>query len=634
MTVRKAGLIATLVLGLIISGPLSAVGPPTAAADDGAGKLLLLLDSSGSMKEPAGGGQTKIAAAKTAVTKIIDGLPEQAQVGLRVYGATVFDRKNKGACSDTQLAVPIGSGNEARLKAAVARLKPYGETPIAHSLEQAAKDLGAAGRRSILLVSDGEETCVPDPCPVAAKLAASGVELRIDVIGFRVGGKARKQLRCIAEKGNGDYTDADDAEDLERNLSQLSSRAFRPFRFGGTSVTGADRPESAPELVPGTWLDRMADGDATKFYRLRRSQPGSTFWIGAGLLAPPGLLIQLSLRLYAPDDLDSPCANAKPNLTNWTGGRRLLTGFVISQSGDEACTRSAELLLAVGAGALTRELGGDPIELRVGEEPPLRDRSELPAAAGTPNWRAMSPSRPTPTVGGTSFGDAPTLRPGTHATDIAPGELQTYRVRVGWGQRLQVLASTARLTDADRRLVGIGRHVELGLLSPFGGPAEIFNVRDAPAPTTTPIGPDGSLVAASTKEVRWLNREDSREHDHGAGLAGDFFITVRLDGADGDPPFAVPIKLTVAVVGKEQNPPPYQRAVPPTPTPTSSTPSVTSAPPDPIPSGAGPVVPPSPGPPWWPLAAVGGAVLLLLGGTAALLRLRRRQTGSSPPSIS
>ncbi|MFT4011212.1 MAG: VWA domain-containing protein, partial [Nocardioidaceae bacterium] len=80
-------LVAGVLTATVAIGGLTA--PPTALADDdteGAAKMILVLDSSGSMKEDAGGGQSKIAAAKSALRSVVDGLPEDAEVGLRVFG--------------------------------------------------------------------------------------------------------------------------------------------------------------------------------------------------------------------------------------------------------------------------------------------------------------------------------------------------------------------------------------------------------------------------------------------------------------------------------------------------------------------------------------------------------------------
>src|SRR5690606_18077884 len=145
---------------LIAAGPL----PTDRALAEEDGKLELVLDSSGSMKESAGGGLTKIEAAKKALHSVTDGLPDGSNVGLRVYGATVYSRKDPGGCGDSQQVLRIGPVDEAALHAEIDRYKPYGETPIAGSLKQAAKDLGSKGKRSSVLVSDGEETCDEDPC--------------------------------------------------------------------------------------------------------------------------------------------------------------------------------------------------------------------------------------------------------------------------------------------------------------------------------------------------------------------------------------------------------------------------------------------------------------------------------------
>ena len=43
------------------------------------------------------------------------------------------------------------------------------------ALKGAAEDLGTEGKRTIVLLSDGEPTCSPDPCKVAKDLRAHRV---------------------------------------------------------------------------------------------------------------------------------------------------------------------------------------------------------------------------------------------------------------------------------------------------------------------------------------------------------------------------------------------------------------------------------------------------------------------------
>ncbi|GAB3760231.1 vWA domain-containing protein [Microlunatus parietis] len=635
-------------LGGLILVTLTLVGMAPASAEDGNGKLLLVLDSSGSMKEKAGDGKTKIEAAKTALNNVVDALPDQAQVGMRVYGATVFDRKDEGACQDTQLVVPIGTGNQAKLKAAIGKYKPYGETPIAYSLEQAAKDLGTEGQRTILLVSDGEETCVPDPCPVAQKIADAGIDLKIDVVGFNVSGKAERQLRCVADKGNGDYYDADDTEELEESLSRLSTRAFRPFRLGGTPITGSDEPATAPDLGPGSWLDKLpTEAEAVKYYRLKRTKAQSTFWIGASLQAPSSRT-QLAMKLVLPEDLDETCGWAYPSALGGKHSRMLLSGVVSSHSKDKDCLAATEFLLHVGFTDFSDSLAGQKFQLRVYEEPPVSTRVGLPAEVDDPHWQSMAPRNPKTIQPGSSFADAPTITSGTYKVDVMPGEIQTFKVKADWGQRIQVLGQIAKLAKADEWVARGARRYSVGVLSPYGGPAKAIFGKGEPAGYQSIVSRQGNEVAVQTKEVRWANRDGSGDEQNNA-LAGEFYVTIQLDReAEDEPAFALPMTLTVGVIGTPNGAPQYANDAPPpaeTPSPSATPSSEPPASESPEPPASQPASnPPASGngqpgdggsgegtendgrtgpPAGLTAALVTGAVVLVGGGTGLLVWLRR-----------
>ena len=85
--------------------------------------------------------------------------------------------------------MPLGPAgrNKAELEQQIRSFRARGRTPIAYALEQAATDLGDSGARTIVLVSDGKDTCQPpSPCSVAQRVAKGGVEMRIQAIGFNV----------------------------------------------------------------------------------------------------------------------------------------------------------------------------------------------------------------------------------------------------------------------------------------------------------------------------------------------------------------------------------------------------------------------------------------------------------------
>lgn len=113
-----------IVLGVLGIGTATAAptpAPSTGSGESVPGKLLLMLDASGSMLEADPSGLTRMDAAKQGLSAVVDKLPDNAQVGLRVYGATVMGgTPTPQACADTQLVHPIGTLDKTGLKAAIA----------------------------------------------------------------------------------------------------------------------------------------------------------------------------------------------------------------------------------------------------------------------------------------------------------------------------------------------------------------------------------------------------------------------------------------------------------------------------------------------------------------------------------
>ncbi len=165
-------------------------GPAAAQTGD----AILILDASGSMWGRVDG-QTKISAARKAVDSILSKWKPSDRLGLMAYG-----HRTKGDCRDIELVVPVGDFDAGKIRSAVRGLNPKGKTPMADSLRAAAQALRSSeNKATVILVSDGIETCSPDPCAVAAELKKAGVNFTAHVIGFDVTDPAAKsQLQCIA----------------------------------------------------------------------------------------------------------------------------------------------------------------------------------------------------------------------------------------------------------------------------------------------------------------------------------------------------------------------------------------------------------------------------------------------------
>ena len=83
-------------------------------------------------------------------------------VGLIAYG-----HRRKGDCTDIETLAAFGTPS-ATIAKQVNRLTPLGKTPITDALQKGADLLvGRDGTSTLVLVSDGVETCKGDPCALA-----------------------------------------------------------------------------------------------------------------------------------------------------------------------------------------------------------------------------------------------------------------------------------------------------------------------------------------------------------------------------------------------------------------------------------------------------------------------------------
>ncbi len=208
------------------SRELAAPAGGSAAATPGQ-PTVIVIDASGSMAVEDAPGQ-RLQAAKDAVSQVLGSLPAGQEVGLVIYGSATGNSPAEQAagCQDVVVALPVIPVKARLIVDALDPLQPSGYTPIGTSLQVAAGELPDAGPRSIVVVSDGVDSCAPDglgadPCTVAADLHATDPDLTIDTLAFRSEGDpaAEEQLSCIATQGGGEYRAAADATSLAAQLS-------------------------------------------------------------------------------------------------------------------------------------------------------------------------------------------------------------------------------------------------------------------------------------------------------------------------------------------------------------------------------------------------------------------------------
>jgi Ca-activated chloride channel family protein len=187
-----------LALGLSLAPANSALAQERTDAEPSERQLVLVLDASGSMWGQIDG-EPKIRIARGVVKSLLSNWNPTIDLGLTAYG-----HRRERDCDDIETLIApgrSGAGRSSAILAAIDELNPRGKSPLAAALEHAAQSISYRERAAtLLLVSDGRETCGADPCETAKQLARAGVDFTAHVVGFGVSDIDAEQLRDRVEQ--------------------------------------------------------------------------------------------------------------------------------------------------------------------------------------------------------------------------------------------------------------------------------------------------------------------------------------------------------------------------------------------------------------------------------------------------
>jgi len=204
---------------------------------------MLVLDASGSMWGQIDG-KAKITIAKSVVSEIVEDWDKDTPLGLIAYG-----HRRKTDCSDIEVLQTANKINKSDYLNKIERLKPKGKTPLTASVQKAAEQLNYTKKKAtIILISDGKETCNLDPCAIGRSLKGKGIDLTTHVISFDVKESETKGLRCLARETGGIYLAAKNASELKKALSET-----RKLVTDKSTLKISDASVNAPkEVVAGS----------------------------------------------------------------------------------------------------------------------------------------------------------------------------------------------------------------------------------------------------------------------------------------------------------------------------------------------------------------------------------------------
>lgn len=200
------------------------------AADD----VMVVFDGSNSMWGQIDG-VAKIEIARQAMERLVGNWTDGTNVGLMAYG-----HRREGDCSDIETMITPGPFVREAFLERVRSITPRGKTPLTTAVEQAAEALAYRDRpATVVLITDGIESCQRDPCALAEELERMGVGFTAHVVGFDLKGEEQEAVACMAERTGGRFVAARNAEELGAALSTV-----------GTAVAEAPEPTPEPEPAP------------------------------------------------------------------------------------------------------------------------------------------------------------------------------------------------------------------------------------------------------------------------------------------------------------------------------------------------------------------------------------------------
>ena len=276
-------------------GFVGVAGDKTGKAGLAGGNVELILDASGSMAGKNSEGKVKMQVAKVVMRTLIGELSDKTNVALRIYGRNAPKNPKSASCLDTELVAPFGPLDRHRLTSQLKATRPRGQTPIGISLLLATKDFEAVpGRKIVVLITDGIETCNPDPSDdlnpmnVVHLLKAGSIDFRLNIVGFDIGdSKTRQFLEAVASEGEGRYFSADTTGELIDSLRRSLAPEFIVFGAAGNEIAHGQVNGSPVALPEGDYRVVVDDGRTFPSVPVRSEKLTRILPSGSIDVAPP-----------------------------------------------------------------------------------------------------------------------------------------------------------------------------------------------------------------------------------------------------------------------------------------------------------------------------------------------------------
>ncbi|MCF6119230.1 VWA domain-containing protein [Mesorhizobium muleiense] len=235
-----------------------------------ADRVVIVLDASGSMWAQIDG-KPKLEIARESLRTVLQSVPADKEIGFMAYG-----HREKGSCEDIELIVPPQAGSAGAVSTAADSLKFLGKTPLTSAVRQAAEALKyTEDKATVILITDGLETCKGDPCALGKELRAAGVDFTVNVVGFGLTADEGKQVACLADNTGGKYIQASDEKALQdalvETIAAAPAPAPAPEPAPAPPAAAPEKPEFnfMPAVVLAEGGDPVTDGNSWEIHKAK-----------------------------------------------------------------------------------------------------------------------------------------------------------------------------------------------------------------------------------------------------------------------------------------------------------------------------------------------------------------------------
>lgn len=179
-------------------------------------RVMIVLDGSGSMWGQIDG-VPKLSIARKVLYDVLPTMDASTELGLVGYG-----HREKGNCGDIELIVAPAQGTAGAIADAAEDMRFLGKTPLSDAVQFAAEELRyTEDKATVVLITDGIETCEADPCALGSALEDQGIDFTAHVLGFGLSAEEGAQVACLAENTGGQYIEAQNSNELANAIQDV-----------------------------------------------------------------------------------------------------------------------------------------------------------------------------------------------------------------------------------------------------------------------------------------------------------------------------------------------------------------------------------------------------------------------------